>query len=171
MFFDYAHSVGAEYTLKTDDDSYVFTDRVLTELQRLPRSCLYWGQANRLPPARLYKTSALSVPLHKWYIPKTHYMTMLEQTVYMQGGGYLLSRDLVARVAQRAEEPPAHLPEDAVMARMVGTETAEACMCSDLRMVKAAADFQGVDLFANSECLPFLVPAPPLNSPPFRGSC
>lgn len=74
LFFDYAHSVGAQYTLKTDDDSYVFVDRVLEELQRMPRTCLYWGQANRLPDAKAYKSSALAVPLHKWYIPKESYM-------------------------------------------------------------------------------------------------
>lgn len=76
---------------------------------------------------------------------------MLEQTLYMQGGGYLLSRDLVARVANRAFEPLHYLPEDAVMARVIGREAAQECMCSDLRMVKAAYDFQNVDLFANSE--------------------
>lgn len=74
LFFDYAHKLGAEYTMKTDDDSYVFPDRLLQELQRLPKTCLYWGQANRLPDVRRYKSSVLAVPLHKWYIPKRAYV-------------------------------------------------------------------------------------------------
>eukprot|EP00873_Tetraselmis_striata_P033144 jgi/Tetstr1/453408/TSEL_040390.t1 len=150
LFFDYAHRIGAQYTFKTDDDSYVFVDRVLAELDRLPRSCLYWGQANRLPDAKKYTSSALAIPLHKWYIPKSQYISMLEETTYMQGGGYLLSSDLVGRVANRASEPLEYLPEDAVMARVIGTEAASACMCSDLRMVKAAYDFQNIDIFANT---------------------
>lgn len=76
---------------------------------------------------------------------------MLEKTVYMQGGGYLLSKDLVARVAARDQEPMEHLPEDAVLAQMVGQEYAKQCLCSDLRIVKEAYNFQSVDLFANSE--------------------
>ena len=78
---------------------------------------------------------------------------MLEKTVYMQGGGYLLSKDMVAAVASRAEEPLEHLPEDAILAQMIGQDNVRRCMCSDLRIVKEAYNFQNVDLFANSECL------------------
>lgn len=39
-FFDYAAMVGGKYTMKTDDDTFVFVDRMLSELQvrRHPRS-------------------------------------------------------------------------------------------------------------------------------------
>ena len=77
LFFDYAHELGAEFTMKTDDDSYVFPDRILMELRKMPQECVYWGQANRLPDGRRYKNSVLSVPLHKWYIPRKPYMCVL----------------------------------------------------------------------------------------------
>lgn len=35
-FFEYAHEVGAKYTMKTDDDTFVFVDRLLMELQVVP---------------------------------------------------------------------------------------------------------------------------------------
>lgn len=75
---------------------------------------------------------------------------MLEKTMYMQGGGYILSRDLVARVAARAEEPPEYLPEDAIVARLLGQDVVDRCMCSDTRLIKEAYNFQAIDLLGNS---------------------
>ncbi len=77
----------------------------------------------------------------------------------MQGGGYILSRNLVAQVAAREEEPPEHLPEDAIVARMIGSDKVRSCMCSDTRNVKEAYSFQNIDLFKNSGYPPSLPPS------------
>lgn len=72
-FMDYAHSLGALYTMKADDDTFVFVDRILMELQHLPQSCLYWGSAAQLPDMDGYANSVIGMPLSKWYIEQSHF--------------------------------------------------------------------------------------------------
>ena len=72
-FLEYAKQSGAKYTLKTDDDTFVFVDRLLEELHHMPENCLYWGKSSHLPELAKYKMSGLEVPLNKWYIDPDHY--------------------------------------------------------------------------------------------------
>jgi hypothetical protein len=41
-FFDYAASLGARFVLKTDDDTFLFIDRILNELKVRPHITAPW---------------------------------------------------------------------------------------------------------------------------------
>uniref|UniRef100_A0A061RK10 Hexosyltransferase n=1 Tax=Tetraselmis sp. GSL018 TaxID=582737 RepID=A0A061RK10_9CHLO len=145
-FFEYADTLGAEYTMKTDDDTFVFVDRVLSELKRMPKTCLYWGGSERLPSADAYRGSGIDIPLNKWYIDEDNF-PLLAGTRYMAGGAYVLSRDLVHKIVRRRIVVPPHLPEDASVGRALGDAAFRLCRCSDTRHVKHVSDFQFVQLF------------------------
>lgn len=109
----------AKYTMKTDDDSFVFIDRVVAELQRLSASqqptvdgsqpLLYWGRRCSVPlltDNSNPKLQLLSESVSKWYYPP-HYLEHFEGTAYMCGAAYLLSQSLAKKVL--AEEENHHL--------------------------------------------------------------
>eukprot|EP00873_Tetraselmis_striata_P025667 jgi/Tetstr1/445931/TSEL_033560.t1 len=153
-FFDYAAMVGAKYTMKTDDDTFVFVDRMLSELQGMEPQCLYWGSAFQgfLPPFKdTFDNSkpmqVLSVPTVKWYIPEQDYRRISE-VPYMAGGAYILSTDLVAKVVAAREGVPHHLPEDATIAALIGLKASQECSCRDSRHVKDVDSFQGLRLLS-----------------------
>mmetsp|Transcript_38805 Transcript_38805/g.109792 ORF Transcript_38805/g.109792 Transcript_38805/m.109792 type:complete len:479 (-) Transcript_38805:1419-2855(-) len=147
-FFEYANQVGAQYTMKTDDDTFVFINRILAELQHMPDTCLYWGSKSQLPWMDKYKGSGLDVPLNKWYIQKDDYR-VLAGTRYMAGGGYILSQDLVEKVVKNKGKFPLadRLPEDASLGRAVGDDAFEQCACHDSRFIHSITAFQHVQLF------------------------
>eukprot|EP00873_Tetraselmis_striata_P002119 jgi/Tetstr1/422383/TSEL_013222.t2 len=148
-FFEYARGVGAKYTMKTDDDTFVFVDRLLSELQTMPESCLYWGGAERLPNIESYDYIGLNVPLNKWYIQKSDFR-VIAGTPYMAGGGYILSQDLTDQVVERSTSIPwvDRMPEDATLGRVLGWTTYSNCHCHDSRHLKHITLFQGVQLFS-----------------------
>uniref|UniRef100_A0A061R181 Galactosylxylosylprotein 3-beta-galactosyltransferase n=1 Tax=Tetraselmis sp. GSL018 TaxID=582737 RepID=A0A061R181_9CHLO len=147
-FFEYAERVGAQYALKTDDDTFVFVDRILAELERMPEACLYWGGSEKLPELHQYRGSGIDVPLNKWYISEDDF-NVLAGTRYMAGGAYVLSKDLVRKVNENVRwlDLPRNLPEDAVVGRLLGSAEYAACHCSDTRVLKHITDFQGAQLF------------------------
>jgi len=149
QFFAFAQEVSAKYTLKTDDDTFLFVDRLLEELeliQQMRSRCLYWGYDARMPAWQVYYKHDIAVPLTKWYLPFSDFK-LLAGTAYMTGGAYLLSKNLLPKLS-RAELPwTSHMPEDAVVGRMLDVETFAECSCSDRRFLKYVDFFQGVELF------------------------
>jgi hypothetical protein len=102
--------LGAKYVLKTDDDSFIFIDRLVSELQRLSASqqptpdgkqpLLYWGRRCSVPlltDGGNPKLKVLSDSASKWYYPP-HYLRHFEGTAYMCGAAYLLSQSLAKNV-------------------------------------------------------------------------
>jgi len=165
-FFDFAATSKAKFVMKTDDDTFVFIDRLLQELKGMQPSCLYWGSSDmgNLPswnevyggveaPGR--RKHVLAVPTVKWYIPADDFR-LLEKTRYMAGGGYILSKDLVAQIAARNITVPSHLPEDATMSALLGPNLVNQCLCADSRHLKDVDEFQGNRLIKSKkwEALP-----------------
>jgi len=139
-FFDHAHLVGAKFTMKTDADTFVFVDRLLSELRGMSPRCLYWGSSRHghLPSwddARGQLVGLHSVPTFRWYIPPGDQRWMAG-TSYMVGSAYVLSADLVAKISRRTVSPPAYLPEDAVVGALLRPEAWRDCRCLDPRHMK-----------------------------------
>eukprot|EP00951_Prasinocladus_malaysianus_P040400 scaffold463974_cov52-Prasinocladus_malaysianus.AAC.1 len=77
--------MGASYILKTDDDSFIFVDRVMRELRKVNASqpkrgeeqpCLYWGRRCSVPSYKDSNNPKLAVyqtAVSKWYYPP-HYL-------------------------------------------------------------------------------------------------
>lgn len=76
--------MNAQYIMKTDDDSFIFVDRVVSELGRLRSSqgtqghqpCLYWGRRCSVPLLSDYNNPKLPLfqtSVSKWYYPP-HYL-------------------------------------------------------------------------------------------------
>mmetsp|Transcript_16569 Transcript_16569/g.46247 ORF Transcript_16569/g.46247 Transcript_16569/m.46247 type:complete len:761 (-) Transcript_16569:85-2367(-) len=152
-FFSYAVSVNASYALKTDDDAFIFIDRVLQELKGMDSTCLYWGSHSRgyLPHwwqvygKRNEHMHVLTVPTVKWYIPPDD-LTLINEVPYMPGGAYILSSNLIKQVLLSQTVVPDHLPEDATIASLVGKSLVKQCSCADSRHIKDVDGFQGLRL-------------------------
>ena len=81
----YGLDQGAQYILKTDDDSFIFVDRVVSELRRIQesqrtsskmQSGLYWGRRCSVPLLTDYNNPKLPLfqtSVSKWYYPP-HYL-------------------------------------------------------------------------------------------------
>lgn len=72
---------------------------------------------------------------------------LLAGTAYMTGGAYLLSKNLLPKLSTAKLPWTSHMPEDAVVGRMLDVETFAECSCSDRRFLKYVDFFQGVELF------------------------
>ena len=113
-------SLPFKYVLKTDDDSFVCTARLLELLRPLPRRKLYLGVIN---PHHKVITSGPTT-YERWR--DSTYVELFNRTVYapyMQGAGYVLSADLAALSVERAVALPT-LPavEDALIGTLVEDE-------------------------------------------------
>eukprot|EP01063_Lacrimia_lanifica_P030151 TRINITY_DN4747_c0_g1_i2.p1 TRINITY_DN4747_c0_g1~~TRINITY_DN4747_c0_g1_i2.p1 ORF type:complete len:316 (+),score=114.18 TRINITY_DN4747_c0_g1_i2:41-988(+) len=86
-----------DYVVKTDDDSFWQMDLFLADLKAQPRTKFAWGkQKGQFKP---YRT-----PGHKWELPYSEWSEEQEKKhkfVYVAGAGYLFSRDVAARVAEK----------------------------------------------------------------------
>mmetsp|Transcript_24717 Transcript_24717/g.68828 ORF Transcript_24717/g.68828 Transcript_24717/m.68828 type:complete len:466 (+) Transcript_24717:929-2326(+) len=104
----------AKYIMKTDDDSFIFVDRVISELRRLKASqppgntkqpCMYWGRRCSVPLLTDYNNPKLPLfqtSVSKWYYPP-HYLRHFEGTAYMCGAAYLVSASLAADILKTDE--------------------------------------------------------------------
>lgn len=156
---------GAKYVLKTDDDSFIFIDRLVSELQRLSASqqptpdgkqpLLYWGRRCSVPlltDGGNPKLKVLSDSASKWYYPP-HYLRHFEGTAYMCGAAYLLSQSLAKNVLiaeekhRLAVEAP-FLPEDASVGHLVGPEGWERASCQDHRFILDVRRYHGRFIFS-----------------------
>jgi len=103
LLMQWAYSnVNFSYLLKCDDDTYVFVERMITELKKRPSATrLYYGkvQTNGNPqPAGVWKDT--SWKLGKTYLP------------FAIGGGYILSSDLIRLIIENIEYLQWHPNED-----------------------------------------------------------
>ena len=92
--FLWAHkNVNFSYLLKTDHDTFVFVDNLYNEVYRFYKegvSKLYWGHFVR-------RNKVMTNPKGKWAEPNwflcDHYFP------YAYGGGYIISADLIHKIA------------------------------------------------------------------------
>jgi len=161
----------AKYILKTDDDSFIFIDRLISELQRISATqqptpdssqpLLYWGRRCSVPLLTdddNPKLQLLSDPASKWHYPR-HYLEHFEGTAYMCGAAYLLSQSLAKKVLAEeknhrlALEAP-FLPEDASVGHLVGPEGWELASCQDHRFILDIRRYHGRHIFSRDvdEC-------------------
>ena len=99
--------------MKTDDDSFIFIDRLVSELKRVRKAqgvtgeeeqqpCLYWGRRCSVPLLSDFNNPKLPLfqtSVSKWYYPP-HYLRHFEGTAYMCGAAYLMSAGLAAKVLE-----------------------------------------------------------------------
>lgn len=89
------------FLLKIDEDSFVRVEKILDELLSKPQSRLYWGFFDgRAHVKRSGKWAEMDFILCDRYLP------------YALGGGYVISKDLVAFVAKNADMLKLYVNED-----------------------------------------------------------
>ena len=95
-------NVDFSYLLKTDDDSFLKLDTIESELKaRTSPQSLYWGEVlSGHSPTKKGQWKETRWKLGRNYLP------------YAAGGGYILSRDLVHRIAQNADAITLYSNED-----------------------------------------------------------
>lgn len=90
--FKYAHEhIKFNFLLKVDEDSFVCADRILDELLSKPQERLYWG---------FFDGRAHVKKAGKWQ--EENYVLCDRYIPYALGGGYVISKDLVAYVSQNS---------------------------------------------------------------------
>lgn len=86
-------NVNSSYLLKVDDDSFVRLDVIISELRSTsPRKNLYWGFFRGDAHVKFFGSWAEK----KWHLCDRY-------LPYAQGGGYILSSDLVNFIARNAD--------------------------------------------------------------------
>ena len=92
------------FFIKTDDDMFLNTPRILSELQAMPRARLYWGRSSCFNPllteGRWRET--------KWHACNTYFP-------YHYGGMYVLTADLVRLIAENSPHLQTYMSEDVSM--------------------------------------------------------
>lgn len=81
-----------EYLLKCDDDTFVDVPRVVGELERTPKHKFYWGY---------FDGNAHIKRAGKW--KETGWILCDKYLPYALGGGYVLSKDLVAYIVNNRD--------------------------------------------------------------------
>ena len=105
-----ADNVNASYVLKTDDDYYVHIRTLLDELEaRKSAIGLYWGHIVKKKPVTSEATERfLKEP--SWFLCQKTFIP------YALGGGYVLSANVIAKVAHNARILQLYNNEDITMA-------------------------------------------------------
>jgi len=156
--------MGARYIMKTDDDSFVFVDRVAAELKRLTAAQgglrgqphLYWGRRCYVPLLSDYSNPKLPLfreSASKWYYPP-HYLRQFEGTSYMCGAAYLLSASMArealdAELTQKLSASAPFLPEDASVGHLIGRKGWESYSCQDSRFILDTRRYHGRNIFSD----------------------
>ena len=97
----------SKYFLKTDDDMWVNTEKILSMLQKIPDSGFVGGAC--LPRAKPIRT--LTGTLRKFYLPYTDFLFKFYPP-YCQGLGILVSQDIVRAVSSISQNTPFFKFED-----------------------------------------------------------
>lgn len=107
-----------KYVLKTDDDSFICLARLLELLRPMARGAVYLGVANR-------HHSVVLQPSNPQYMRwrDAEYVALFNRTVYppyMQGAGYVLSRDMAQLVVRTGSEAAGRVAiEDALVGTLL----------------------------------------------------
>ena len=90
-------NVNFSYLLKVDDDTFIYVDDLHKEAHRYYQNGvnrLYWGRYS-------WKDHPITIPNHKWAEP--HWFLCDQYLPYAFGSGYIISADLIHKIAITAD--------------------------------------------------------------------
>ena len=99
-------NVNFSYLLKVDDDTFIYIDDLHKEAHRYYQNGvnrLYWGRYN-------WKAYPITTPNHKWAEP--HWFLCDHYLPYAFGSGYIISADLIHKIAITADYLQLYNSED-----------------------------------------------------------